>query len=42
MTKEDKIKIMKDRYNRLNGTIKNIKCGGVVRKLARRIRNLEK
>ena len=42
MTKEQKLNLMKDRYNRLAGTPKNIKSGGVLRKLARNIRNLER
>ena len=42
ITKEEKLTIMKDRFKKLNGSPKNIKCGGVVRKLTRQIRNLEK
>lgn len=42
MTKEEKLMILKDRYNKLEGSPKNIKCPGVRRKLARQIRNLEK
>ena len=42
MTYEDKYRILKNRYNKLNGSPKNIKCPGVVRKLARQIRNMEK
>lgn len=42
MNKSDKLALMKDRYNKLNGSPKNIKSSGVVNKLARRIRNLEK
>lgn len=41
MTKNEKLILMKDRYNRLYGSVKNIKCPGVVRKLRRQIRNLE-
>lgn len=41
MTREQKLALMKDRFNKLNGSPKNIKCGGVVKKLARQIRNLE-
>ena len=41
LTKEQKLAIMKDRLKKLNESPKNIKCGGVVRKLARQIRNLE-
>ena len=42
MTKEQKFSLLKDRYNRLNNSGKNIKSPGVVRKLARQIRNMEK
>lgn len=42
MTKNEKLILMKDRYNRLNGSSKNIKSSGVVRKLRRQIRNMEK
>ena len=42
MTKEVKLAIVKDRYNKLKNSDKNIKCPGVTRKLARQIRNLEK
>ena len=42
MTKEIKLNILKDRYNKLNGKPKNLKSGGVLRKLARQIRNLER
>lgn len=42
ITKEQKIAILKDRYKKLNGSPKNLKSGGVVRKLVRQIRNLEK
>ena len=42
ITKEEKLAIMKDRLKKLNGSPKNIKCGGVVRKLTRQVRNLEK
>lgn len=41
MTKTDKLAIMKDRYNRLSNSPKDIKCPGVLQKLARQIRNLE-
>ena len=41
MTREDKLALMKDRYNRLNGSPKNVKCGGAVKKLKRQIRNME-
>lgn len=42
MTNELKLSILKLRYSKLCGSAKNIKCPGVVRKLARQIRNLEK
>ena len=32
---------MKDRYNRLSNSPKDIKCPGVLQKLARQIRNME-
>ena len=41
MTKTDKLTIMKDRFNRLSNSPKDIKCPGVLQKLARQIRNLE-
>ena len=41
MNKEQKLAWIKDRYNKLAGSPKNIKCPGVVRKLARQIRNME-
>lgn len=42
MTKEELLGLKRDRYKKLAGTEKNIKSGGVVRKLAREIRRLEK
>ena len=39
MTKEQKVAILKDRYNKLNNSPKNIKCHGVLRKLTRQLRN---
>lgn len=42
MNKADKLALMKQRLQKLEGTEKNIKCPGVVRKLRREIRNLEK
>lgn len=42
LTKEEKLAIAKDRFKKLNGSPKNIKCGGVLRKLVRQIRNMEK
>lgn len=42
MTKVEKLALIKDRYNKLAGTPKNVKSTGVVRKSARQIRNLKK
>ena len=42
MTNTEKLILMKSRYNKLKETDKNIKSGGVVRKLRRQIRNMEK
>lgn len=43
MNREDKLALMKNRYKVMAGRgDKNIKCGGVMRKLTRQIRNLEK
>ena len=42
MSTEQKLNLMKARYARLTGSIKNIKCPGVARKLLRQIRNLDK
>lgn len=42
MTKDEKIAIAKDRYNRLINSPKNTKCPGVVKKLRRSIRQMEK
>lgn len=39
---EQRIAIMKDRLNSLENSPKNTKCPGVVKKLTRQIRNLEK
>lgn len=41
MTNEQKLAIKKNRLAVLEGSPKNIKCGGVVRKLRRQIRNME-
>ena len=41
ITKEQKLAMLKDRLKKLNGSPKNIKCEGVVRKLSRQVRNLE-
>ena len=37
-----KVVIMKDRLQKLENSNKNIKSGGVVKKLKRQIRNLDK
>lgn len=37
MSKEEKHALLQDRYNKLNGTEKNIKSPGVVRKLRRKL-----
>ena len=42
MTNAEKLTIMKDRLNRLENSPKDIKCPGVLTKLRRQIRNLEK
>ncbi len=42
ITKEQKLAILKDKVNRLENSIKNTKCPGVLRKLHRQVRNLEK
>lgn len=42
MSKEEKLALLKNRLNTLEGNPKNIKCGGVVRKLRRQVRNMEK
>lgn len=41
MTKEQKLAFMKNRLATLDGSNKNIKCPGVVKKLKRQIRGLE-
>lgn len=41
MNSNEKLAIMKDRYNKLAGSPKNIKSGGVLKKLKRQIRNAE-
>ena len=41
MNKEQKLALMKNRLSTLEGTSKNVKCPGAVRKLRRTIRNLE-
>ena len=42
MDNEIKLKQLKDRRAKLMGNSKNIKSGGVLRKLNRQIRNFEK
>lgn len=42
MTREEKLALAKGRYARMAGTEKNVKCPGVMRKVKRQIRNLEK
>ena len=42
MTNEQILALKKDRLAKLDGSPKNIKCGGVVRKLKREVRNLSK
>lgn len=42
MDKRAKYNLMKDRLNRLENSPKNMKAGGVVRRLRRQIRNMEK
>ena len=39
MTKQEKVAILKDRYNKLKNKPINIKCGGCLRKLERQLRN---
>lgn len=41
MNKKQKLALMKNRLATLQGTPKNVKSGGCVRKLKRQIRNLE-
>ena len=42
MTNEEKLLILKVRLHKLEASAKNSDCPGVVRKLQRQIRNLEK
>jgi hypothetical protein len=42
MTKENILAFKKDRLAKLENNPKDLKCGGVVRKLRRQVRNLEK
>lgn len=41
MNKNDELALLKNRLKNLQDTPKNIKSGGVVRKLRRQIRNFE-
>ena len=41
MNKEQRLALMKNRLATLQGTPKNVKSGGCVKKLKRQIRNLE-
>lgn len=41
MSREAKLALMKDRLAVMESSVKNIKCGGCVRKLRRQIRNME-
>ena len=42
MTDQEKLAILKDRFARLDGSPKNIKCPGTLRKVRRQVRNMEK
>ena len=42
MNEMNVLALKKDRLAKLNGSPKNIKSGGVVKKLKRQIRNMEK
>jgi len=42
MTREELLALKVNRLNKLAGTPKNVKSGGVVRKLRREVRNLSK
>ena len=42
MTKEQILALKKEKLNKLQNTSKNLKCPGVLRKLRRQIRNMEK
>ena len=41
MNAQEKLALTKERYNKLKENPKNVKCGGVLRKLRRQIRNAE-
>lgn len=42
MTSKEKLLILNDKINKLENSVKNIKCPGVLQKLRRQVRNLEK
>ena len=42
MDNEARLALLKNRLVTLEGSVKNIKCPGVIRKLKRQIRNMEK
>lgn len=42
MTQRDKYDLLLARYNTLKDSPKNIKCSGVLRKIRRKLRNMEK
>lgn len=42
MTREARLALKQDRLKRLENSNKNVKCGGVVRRLKREVRNLSK
>lgn len=41
MNQTEKLALLKDRYNKLKDNPKDIKAGGILRKLKRQIRNME-
>jgi hypothetical protein len=41
MNAQEKLALTKERYNKLKENPKNVKCGGVLRKLRRQLRNAE-
>jgi len=41
MNREEKLNLMKERLKKMKNSPKNVKCPGAVRKLERRIRNME-
>jgi len=42
MTKQERLDLLKARLSILSSNPKNLKCPGVVKKITRQIRNLEK